>query len=212
MIGVQPGRSLSMLCALLISSAAFAQFTGSVQGIVQDSSGAAIPKATVRIVNRDTRVSLTTASDPDGNFRFVSLAPGPYLVVVEAERFAKSESMVTLLTDQDLSVPVALKTAAVREAIAVSSTTPLVDTADSRNQQTLRTSELSQLPLPGRSMIALATLATGVSGLGTMRGAFPAAGEVPAPPPTTTPRKRKRTPVPTARERCRTCGLSMGLT
>ena len=38
------------------------------------------------------------------------------------------------------------------------------------NQQTIEARELSRLPLPGRSMIALATLASGVSCLETMGG------------------------------------------
>ena len=63
--------------------------------------------------------------------------------------------------------------------MTVSSTAPLVDTADSRNQQTIEARELSQLPLPGRSMIALATLAPGVSGLGTMGGGVPGGGGSP---------------------------------
>jgi hypothetical protein len=39
-----------------------ARFTGNVQGVVQDSSGAGVAKATVRIVNRDTQSSATANS------------------------------------------------------------------------------------------------------------------------------------------------------
>ena len=51
--------------------------------------------------------------------------------------------------------------------------TPLVNTAETRNQMTLQTDSFSTLPLAGRSYISLATLAPGVSGLGTMGGGQP---------------------------------------
>jgi uncharacterized membrane protein len=97
--------SLGQLC----STASFAQFTSSVQGVVLDPSGAGVSKATVRIVNTGTQVTQTATSDDAGNYRFVSLAPGSYKVTVEATGFSKSEANVTLLTEQNLNVPITLK-------------------------------------------------------------------------------------------------------
>ena len=171
-------RCLSWLCTLLLSGAGFAQFTGNVQGVVQDPTGAGIPGATIRIVNPSTRITQTDVSDGAGNFHFVSVAPGSYRLTVGAAGFGKSEALITLLTDQNLNVPIVLKPG-VSQSVTVSSTAPLVDTADSRNQQTIEARGLSQLPLPGRSMIALATLAPGVSGLGTMGGGVPGGGGSP---------------------------------
>lgn len=176
---LQSGPLLCVLSTLLLSSLGVAQFTSSVQGIVQDLSQAGIPKAGARITNLDTGVAQSTTSDANGNFRFVSLAPGTYRITVEAPRFAKSEITITLLTDQNLNVPVTLKVGAVSEALTVSSAAPLVDTADSRNYQTIEAGELARLPLPGRSMLALATFAPGASGLGTMGGGAPGGGGSP---------------------------------
>ena len=58
-------RFLCSLFAVLFSTAAFAQFTSSVQGVVQDPSGASVAKATVQIVNRDTQFTQTTTTDAD---------------------------------------------------------------------------------------------------------------------------------------------------
>ena len=129
-------RRLPLLFVLLASTA-FAQFSSSVQGVVQDPSGAGISKATVRIVNSGTQVTQTAATDDSGNFRFVSLAPGSYKIVVEATGFSKAEADVTLLTEQNLSVPINLKLGSISESISVTTEAPVVDTADSRTEITL---------------------------------------------------------------------------
>ena len=59
------------------------------------------------------------------------------------------------------------------EQTTVSAASPLVNTAETRNEMTLGTDALSTLPLAGRSYISLVTMAPGVSGLGTMGGGQP---------------------------------------
>src|SRR5437588_1286238 len=134
---------------VLGASLCYGQFTSNVQGAVQDPTGGAVPKATITLVNTGTQVSRNTASDENGNFRFLSLAPGAYKVTVEASGYAKSETDITLLTEQNLNVPITLKVGAVTEAVNVTSEAPLVNTAETRNQLTLETDSLSSLPLAG---------------------------------------------------------------
>ena len=161
---------------LFSASLGFAQFTSNVQGVVQDSSGAVVPKATVTLVNTGTQVTKTTTSDQDGNFRIVSLAPGAYRLTVEASGYAKSESDITLLTEQNLNVPVTLKVGTVTEAVTVTTEIPVIDTADSRTQLTLENQAVAELPVVGRNLVTLVTLAPGVSGLGTSGSGSPASG------------------------------------
>ena len=162
--------------AILVTSPAWAQFTSNVQGVVQDSSGAVISKATVTLTNQATQASRSTTTDADGNFRFVSLAPGAYKISVEASGYSRSESTVTLLTEQNLNVPVTLKVGAVTEAVTVTSATPVVDTADSRVELTLENQSVAELPVIGRNLVTLVTMAPGVSGLGTSSSGSPASG------------------------------------
>ncbi len=153
--------------AILLASVAFAQFTGSVQGVVLDPSGAGVSKAAVRIVNRDTQITQTATTDDSGNYRFVSLAPGNYTITVEAAGFSKSDARITLLTEQNLNVPISLKVGSITELVTVTTEAPVVDTADSRTHLTLESQEVAQLPVAGRNLVTLVTLAPGVSGLGT---------------------------------------------
>src|SRR5215831_17209156 len=165
--------ALLLLTLFLTSVVSFAQFTGSIQGVVHDETGAAVPHAKITLINVATQVTSATASDEAGNYRFVSLAPGAYKIKAEAPGFAESDADVNLLTEQNLSVPLPLKVGASTTAVTVTAEAPIVDTADHRNELTLENSTVAQLPIPGRNLVTLTTLAPGVSGLGTMGGGQP---------------------------------------
>src|SRR5215471_9479444 len=91
----------SLLAVVLAAATAFAQFTASIQGVVQDPSGAGVVKATITALNVATGVTQVTTSNEGGNYRFVSLAPGAYKITAEATGFARAEANVTLLTEQN---------------------------------------------------------------------------------------------------------------
>ena len=129
-------RSLGLLFAVIFFAiAAFGQFTASIQGVVQDQSGAGVAKATVRLTNVSTGAVTVATTDGDGNYRFVSVAPGKYKVTAEASGFATSVADVTLLTEQNLNLPIALKVGSVSESLVVTTEAPVVDTADSRTDR-----------------------------------------------------------------------------
>ena len=113
---------------------AFAQFTANIQGVIQDPSGAGVAKAQIDLVNTATGVKQTATSDASGNYRFVSLAPGNYEISVEAAGFPSLKQDVTLLTEQNLNLPISLKVGSATESVVVSTEAPIVDTADSRNR------------------------------------------------------------------------------
>ncbi|MGH9581437.1 MAG: carboxypeptidase-like regulatory domain-containing protein, partial [Bryobacteraceae bacterium] len=158
------------------ASVCYGQFTASVQGIVQDQSGAVVPKAAVTLVNAATQVTASTITNRSGDFRFVSLAPGKYQVKVQAPGFANTTVNLTLETDQNLNVPVSMTVATQSQSVSVTSEVPLLNTAETRNQMTLGTQTLSELPLAGRNMISLATLAPGAVWLGTTGAGSPGSG------------------------------------
>jgi hypothetical protein len=97
-------------------------------------------------------------------------------VTAEASGFAKSQVDLTLLTEQNLSVPITLKVGSISEAVNVSAEAPVVDTSDSRTQLTLENQTVAQLPVVGRNLVTLVTLAPGVSGLGTSATGSPGSG------------------------------------
>ena len=163
-----------LLLILGCSSAAFAQFTSSLQGTVQDTSGAAIAKANIQLVNDATSATVATTADAAGNYRFVDLAPGAYTLKVSANGFTRTDTHITLLTEQNLNLPpVQMKVGGATESVTVNTEAPVLDTADNRNEMTLENSGVAQLPVAGRNMVTLTTLAPGVNGLGTLGGGQP---------------------------------------
>ncbi len=154
----------------------YAQFSGSIQGTVQDPASAVVPNAKVQLKNAQTGVVTATLSDSEGNYRFVSLAPGSYTISVQASGFNTSTVTFALETSQNLNLPIAMKVASASQAIEVTGEVPVLNTAESRNQMTLETQALSNLPLAGRNMISLVTLAPGVIGKGTVSGGSPGSG------------------------------------
>lgn len=152
---------------------ALAQFNGSIQGIVTDPSGAEVPKASVTLSNLGTNVTEATKADERGNYSFVSLAPGEYRVSAQAHGFAAVTVDVSLTTSQTLAVPLKLSLATAAQQVNVTGEAPVLDTAETRNQLTLETQALQALPLQGRNLITLVTMAPGVTGLGTISSGSP---------------------------------------
>src|SRR5213078_4602521 len=115
-------------------------------------------------------------TDASGGYRFLLLAPGPYKISAEAAGFSTARTTVTLETNQNLNVAIAVKVGVATESVTVTAENRLVNTAETRNQMTLESQEMSTLPLSGRNLFSLVTLAPGVSGLGNAGGSAPGSG------------------------------------
>src|SRR2546430_11884054 len=70
---------LAAATALLATTPAFAQSTGQVTGVVKDSTGAALPGATVTATGADGAKHEASTS-PDGSYTVSGLPPGNYSV------------------------------------------------------------------------------------------------------------------------------------
>ena len=83
-------RLLVMLFGLLAAAPAWAQFeTGSITGIVKDTSGAAIVGAEVRVTSADTAAERTETTNDSGSYTVTNLKPGLYEVKVSHPSFGQ---------------------------------------------------------------------------------------------------------------------------
>ena len=67
---------LAIAAASLPGPAAAQSGSGTITGIVKDSTGGAIPGAQVKVLNEDTNVSVDSVTNQEGVYRFGSLVPG----------------------------------------------------------------------------------------------------------------------------------------
>jgi hypothetical protein len=58
-----------------------------VEGLVQDGTGAVIQNCEVTLVNRETGGKMTTGTNADGIYAFLSVQPGMYSLEVSREGF-----------------------------------------------------------------------------------------------------------------------------
>jgi hypothetical protein len=93
---LQKFRVLRALTFFLASSSGIrisAQIsTATVAGVVQDSSKASIPDASVKLINTQTGTENDAATSHDGAFVLPGVIPGPYTLQIERQGSAESSS------------------------------------------------------------------------------------------------------------------------
>src|SRR5580658_1828583 len=79
--------AFSFFLVLLSGITALAQFGATLQGTVQDKSGAKIAGAKVAVTDQATGVTKEVTTSPDGFYRLGEIPPGRYTVTVDAPGF-----------------------------------------------------------------------------------------------------------------------------
>jgi len=149
--------------------------TGTLQGIVKDPTGAVVPGAKVTITNVQTGESRVIMTDESGRYVQMFLLPGNYRITVEKAGFQTlRQENVRLEVGQNRSVDLTLAVGAITEQIQVEAAPPVVDVNTSSIGQVVDSKRILDLPLLGRSVIALANLTPGVNPTGG--GATPGMG------------------------------------
>src|ERR1700676_5035101 len=86
---VKAQTSVRILCVVfLCATLTLAQLpTGTILGVVKDTSGAVVPTATVTIRNTETSQTRTVTTGDDGAFRVPALPVGNYTIRIEKSGF-----------------------------------------------------------------------------------------------------------------------------
>ena len=133
------------VAALAIAAPAAAQvFTGRIDVIVADGSGARLPGVTVDIDGPETQTQL---SDATGQAHFVNLAVGTYAVKLTLTGFAPYTSKTVLVeTGSGTPVDVRLKVASAAETVDAAAVTPIVDLRRSAIATHVTADEIQNVP------------------------------------------------------------------
>ena len=99
---------------------ALAQTTsGAINGVIRDSSGAAIPGATIRVINEATNATLEAVSDQEGAYGVAALAPGRYRVEAALDGFEPAVSPASVVPGQTATIDLSLVPARLTEGVVV---------------------------------------------------------------------------------------------
>ena len=150
---------------------------GAVRGRVIDPSGAAVPRASFRLVELGTNVTRSGASGGDGAFSVAQLRPGPYRLEIEVDGYKTAVREVVLTVDQQLRLDVQLELGTLTERVVVSAPTPALDRASVGLGTVVENRLIEQLPLDGRNFLDLTLLVPGAApaalgSAGSVRGDF----------------------------------------
>src|ERR1700730_16100828 len=165
-------RRLLWLCILLAGSSltaglVFAQSqanTGTIEGVVNDPSGRAVPGASVTFTNTGTNFARTVQTDAEGRFRGLLLPLGPYKITVKAANFGTLvREGLDLAVGQTIALTLALGISQVEQVVSVTADAPIIETGRGEGSTYLNTRSVQDLPNNGRNFLSLVPLTPGVS-------------------------------------------------
>ncbi|MHB8500733.1 MAG: TonB-dependent receptor [Candidatus Acidiferrales bacterium] len=155
---------LQIITLLLIATVVAQSPSATINGLVLDSSGAAIAGAAIVVVNDATGVQYTTKTNGEGIYVVSNLPPGPYRIQVSNSGFKTIIKPDIVIHVQDaLAINFTLPIGAASEIVTVEGGTSLVNTESASVSTVIDRNFAERLPLNGRSFNTLLQLTPGVT-------------------------------------------------
>lgn len=136
-----------------------------IEGVIQDSSGGAIPGVAVAIVNEDTGLTRVVTTNEAGYYRAPLLPLGTYRVSAEIPGFTRfSQEGIVLTAGMTARVDITLNLGQVEETVTVSANVPVVEPGKIELGRVLDSREIENIPLVSRNPFNFALLQANVTG------------------------------------------------
>jgi len=147
---------------LMLASAAWASESPSISGTIVDSTGAAIPGATIVLRNLASGKRDTSVSDGNGSYSF-SAPSGRYEIQVTSTGFKVfRQGPIQIADGIALKLDAALSVDSASTVVEVSADAPALDLSNTQVGETLSANKMSSVPLNGRSFTDLLATQPGV--------------------------------------------------
>jgi hypothetical protein len=138
------------------------QITASITGAVEDSSGAALPGATVTARDIQRGTSSSTKTGEGGVYNFNDIPIGNYEVKAEAAGFDTAvQPPITLVLNQRARIDFKMKIGAVTNTVQVSSEAPQLQADTTQVSTLINANTITGIPLATRNYVELTLLAPG---------------------------------------------------
>jgi Carboxypeptidase regulatory-like domain len=163
--------ALTFLACMLGTGLALGQTTTSVRGTVTDPNGNAIVGANVVLANAESKTERTATTGDQGEYQFLLIPPGTYILHVTAAGFRSYEQKgLVLLVNTPATANLQLKVGATSEVVTVTSEAPALNLVDASVGNSFDEKQVRQIPLEGRNVPDLLSLQAGVAYTGNRIG------------------------------------------
>jgi hypothetical protein len=147
---------MSRLLWILLALPLYGQVdTGSITGIVRDSSGVVIPTASVTIANAATNYRVQLTTNAEGLYVSPPLPAGRYRVEATHPGFRTSAKELPLAVGERPAVDLTLEVGTVSDSVTVESVAPVLQTENTTLSTVRSEKELESLPINGRDFAEL---------------------------------------------------------
>src|SRR5215469_10782737 len=137
--------------------------TATISGAIIDPTGAVINKASVKLTNIETGITVTTTSNDSGLYVFSTVRPGHYRIEVRKQGFKNIALTDLTVNVQDvLSRNFKMQLGAVGETVTVNGSAATVNTISAAVSTVVDNQFVENMPLNGRSLQSLIALTPGV--------------------------------------------------
>lgn len=138
--------------------------TASATGVIHDSSGGVVSGAKLLMRNLDTSIETHAEANTSGNYVFLNVNPGRYLIEASAAGFQTSRiPELALAVNQTATIDITLQVGAVQQTVTVEASGELVQAATSELGSVIAEKQVVDLPLNGRNFTQLLSLTPGVA-------------------------------------------------
>jgi hypothetical protein len=150
-----------------------AQSSSSLQGVITDSQGSAIPEAVVTAKNQGTSAERRTVTNSLGEYGLLQMQPGVYVVSVEKPGFRMEKTDLTLQVDTPSTLNIKLEVGQVSETVNVTASATVINTENASVGNPFTETQIKEIPLSTRNVVALLSIQPGVTSTGQVVGSKP---------------------------------------
>jgi hypothetical protein len=140
------------------------QNTGTVSGNVNDAQGGIVLGATAVLTSTDRNVKVTVTVNERGEYLFPQVTPGVYTLTVTASTFEKFiADTINVNAGENIRIDAPLTRGSASETVTVEAPSTTVDTRSATIATVIDPELVSNLPVDGENVVALAALLPGVT-------------------------------------------------
>jgi hypothetical protein len=148
-----------LVCALTCSSA-WAQATAQISGTAKDQSAAVLPGVEIHVIQAETGITRDTITNETGSYVLPNLPIGPYRLEASLPGFRTyAQTGIVLQVNSNPTINIVLEVGQVAETVEVQANAALVETRSAGIGQVVENARILELPLNGRAVVELISLA-----------------------------------------------------